>query len=69
MDAEQAAITDEALTEALLSAANPNRVAEYGPENYVDDRTLDWAKDMLGVGDRCGKIDQVAVELNATDIE
>ncbi|MEI5681814.1 hypothetical protein AAAK29_25820 [Mesorhizobium sp. CCNWLW179-1] len=45
---------DEALRAALLDAANDNRVAAYG-DNYVDDEMMDWAKDVLGVGDAYGK--------------
>lgn len=52
-------VTDESLKEALLDAANKNRVEEYGVENYVDEEMLDWAKDLLGVDDSYGKIDQV----------
>jgi hypothetical protein len=59
IDALAGQVTDEALTEALLAAANDNRVAEYGPEDYVDQDMLDWAKDLLGVDDAYGKIDQV----------
>lgn len=56
----EALVTDEVLKQALLDAANRNRVAEYGEENYVDQQMLDWAKDLLGVGpDAYGKIDQV----------
>jgi hypothetical protein len=51
-------ISDEALTEALMSMANENRVREYGDE-YVDDDMLDWAKQVLGVGDYYGKIDEI----------
>lgn len=58
-------ITDEALTEALLEAANDNRVAEYGVEDYVDDEMLDWAKDLLGVDESYGKIDQVREALES----
>lgn len=49
---------EDALKEALLAAANENRVAEYG-EDYVDQEMLDWASDLLGVGDAYGKIDQI----------
>ena len=51
-------VSDEALTEALLSMANENRVREYG-DDYVDDEMLDWAKQVLGVGDYYGKIDEI----------
>jgi len=50
---------DEALRQALLDAANKNRVAQYGTENYVNDDVMDWAKEVLGVGDSVGKIDEV----------
>jgi hypothetical protein len=58
--AENAAVgtDDEALKAALLDAANENRVAEFG-DDYVDDEMMDWAKDLLGVGDAVGKIDEV----------
>ena len=49
---------DEALRDALMDAANKNRVAQYG-DDYVNDDVLDWAKDVLGVGDATGKIDQI----------
>ena len=52
------ATDDEALRQALLDAANKNRLAEYGG-HYVDDEVMEWAKDVLGVGERFGKIDQV----------
>lgn len=58
-------VTDEALAEALLAAANENRVNEYGAENYVDDEMLNWAKDLLGVDDAVGKIDQMREALEA----
>lgn len=50
------------LKEALLAAANPNRVAEYG-EDYLDDEVMDWAKGVLGVGEAYGKIDEVKATL------
>jgi len=49
---------DEALRQALLDAANENRVTQYG-DDYVNDDVMDWAKDVLGVGEAVGKIDQV----------
>ena len=55
---------DDSLRQALLDAANDNRVAEYG-EDYVDDDMMDWAKGVLGVGDSFGKIDEVRQELEA----
>ncbi|MFI0849677.1 hypothetical protein [Mesorhizobium sp. IMUNJ 23232] len=60
-DVETASVgtDDEALREALLSAANDNRVAQYGEDDYVDDEMMDWAKDLLGVGPAVGKIDEV----------
>ena len=57
-DAAAVGTDDEALEAALLDAANKNRVAQYG-EDYVDDEMMDWAKDLLGVGDAFGTIDQV----------
>ena len=38
--------------------ANENRVREYG-DDYVDEEMLDWAKQVLGVGDYDGKIDEI----------
>ena len=58
-------VSDEALTEALLAAANENRVNEYGTDNYVDSDMLDWAKNLLGVDDAYGKIDQMREALDA----
>ena len=60
LSAEAASVgtDDQALEAALLDAANKNRVAQYG-EDYVDDEMMDWAKDLLGVGDNFGTIDQV----------
>jgi hypothetical protein len=49
---------DVALKQALLDAANENRVAQYG-DDYINDDVLDWSKDVLGVGAADGKIDQV----------
>lgn len=57
---------DEALKAALLDAANENRVSEYG-DDYVDDEMMGWAKDMLGVGDAYGKIDEVRDSLTSSD--
>ncbi|WP_378951613.1 hypothetical protein [Mesorhizobium sp. ANAO-SY3R2] len=50
--------SEDDLKEALLAAANPNRVAEYG-DDYLNDEVMDWAKSVLGVGDAQGKIDEV----------
>ena len=50
---------DVALKEALLDAANENRIAQYG-DDYLNDDVMDWSKDVLGVGDDAdGKIDEV----------
>jgi hypothetical protein len=57
--AEAVGTDDTALQAALLSAANPNRVQEYGKEDYVDAEVMGWAKSVLGVGDLDGKIDQM----------
>jgi hypothetical protein len=64
--ADEAAVgtDDEALREALLDAANENRVEQYG-DDYIDDEIMDWAKDVLGVGDDFGKIDEVRESLEA----
>jgi hypothetical protein len=58
--ADQAAIgtDDDTLRQALLDAANKNRVAQYG-DDYINDDVMDWAKDVLGVGDADGTIDRV----------
>jgi hypothetical protein len=51
-------VSDESLTQALIDMANDNRVRQYGDE-YVDEEMLDWAKQVLGVGDYYGKIDEI----------
>lgn len=53
----QAATSDGALKRALLDAASANRVAETGAESYLTPEILDWAKQVLGVGDYQGLID------------
>ncbi len=55
---------DEALRQALLDMANDNRVAQYG-DDYVDAEMMDWAKEVLGVDDAFGKIDEVKAEIAA----
>ena len=60
--AGQAATTDAMLVEALMVAANDNRVAQYG-DGYVDAELLDWAKQQLGVGDYDGLIDDYLAKL------
>jgi hypothetical protein len=55
----QAATTDDALTKALLEAANKNRVSQSG-DTYIDAAVLEWAKQKLGVGDNTGLIDAYA---------
>ena len=52
----------------MLDAANKNRVAQYG-EDYIDEDIMGWAKDVLGVGDAFGKIDEVqdTLEQDALD--
>lgn len=62
------ALGDEALREALLAAANPNRVEQYG-DDYIDEATLTWAKDVLGVGPSVGKIDEIRDSLAAQQAE
>jgi hypothetical protein len=64
LDTLSGQITDEALTEALLAAANDNRVAEYGTEDYVDQDMLDWAKNLLGVDEAYGKIDEISAYMD-----
>ncbi len=58
--AEAAAVgtDDETLRQALIDGANQNRIAQYG-EDYVNDDVMSWAKDVLGVGEDFGKIDEV----------
>ena len=63
-----AATDDEALRQALLDAANKNRVAQYG-EDYIDEDIMGWAKDVLGVGDAFGKIDEVQDTLEQDALE
>lgn len=55
------ALSDDALSAALLSAANKNitTTQEPGSLETVDPDVLEWAKDVLGVGPAVGKIDQV----------
>ncbi|HVK91159.1 MAG TPA: hypothetical protein VM468_07105 [Mycoplana sp.] len=60
------ALSDEALSAALLAAANKNiNTAQPGEEAVVDPEVMAWAKDVLGVGPAVGKIDQVRDELAA----
>lgn len=61
-DAAAEGTTEADLREALLAAANPNRVAEYG-DDYLNDEVMDWAKDVLGVGEAYGKIDEIKATL------
>ncbi|TYC63336.1 hypothetical protein FMN50_03080 [Rhodobacterales bacterium] len=58
LEALSASISDEALADALLEMANENRVREYG-DDYVDEPMLEWAKEVLGVGDYQGTIDEI----------
>ena len=53
---DQTATDDDALKQALMAAANKNRITQYG-DDYVDAAMLDWAKQKLGVGDYTGLID------------
>ena len=48
LNAALAATSDDALKEALLVAANDNRVAQYG-DGYVTPELLAWAKNQLGI--------------------
>jgi hypothetical protein len=59
VDLAEEGTDDEALRQALLDGANKNRVAQYGEQDYVNEAMMDWAKDVLGVGDEVGKIDEV----------
>lgn len=67
------ALSDEALSAALISAANKNISTGQSIEGKaVDSEVLTWAKDVLGVGSAIGKIDQVREELaaqQATEVE
>ena len=67
-EADEAALgtDDAALKAALLDAANKNRVEQYG-DDYVDDEMMNWAKDVLGVGDDFGKIDEVRESMERLD--
>lgn len=58
---QQEAVSDDALMAALQAGANPNR--------EVDQEMVDWAKDVLGVGETYGKIDQVREALQAETTE
>ncbi|MHB0954265.1 MAG: hypothetical protein ACYC10_20405 [Allorhizobium sp.] len=55
------ALSDEALSAALLSAANKDISSVQQPDDMVvaDPEVVAWAKDVLGVGPAVGKIDQV----------
>ena len=58
---QQDAVSDDALMAALQAGANPNR--------EVDQEMVDWAKDVLGVGETYCKIDQVREALQAETTE
>ncbi len=55
------ALSDEALSAALLAAANKDigTVQQPGDVVVADPEVMAWAKDVLGVGPSVGKIDQV----------
>jgi len=55
------ALSDEALSAALLAAANKDigTVKQPGDVVVADPEVMAWAKDVLGVGPAVGKIDQV----------
>ncbi|MDQ0322995.1 hypothetical protein QO002_005201 [Pararhizobium capsulatum DSM 1112] len=55
------ALSDDALSAALLSAANKDigTIERPGDVVVVDPEVIAWAKDVLGVGPAVGKIDQV----------
>ncbi|MCV9962888.1 hypothetical protein OIU34_13340 [Pararhizobium sp. BT-229] len=61
-------LSDDALHDALLSAANKNRVQQLG-DDALDQDVMDWAKSVLGVGPSVGKIDQVRETLAAKDTQ
>lgn len=52
--AAEEAVSEDALREALLLAANPNRRSE----DYLTPEIMAWASNELGVGDANGLIDQ-----------
>jgi len=60
-------VSDEALEEALRDMANDNRVREYG-DDYIDDEILERSKEILGVGDYYGKIDEIREAGESADI-
>ncbi|TCL63243.1 hypothetical protein EV286_11757 [Rhizobium sp. BK251] len=55
------ALSDEALSAALMAAANKDigTVEQPGDAVVADPAVMAWAKDVLGVGPAVGKIDQV----------
>ncbi|MDQ0324086.1 hypothetical protein QO002_006293 [Pararhizobium capsulatum DSM 1112] len=55
------ALSDEALSAALLSAANKDIgvIGQPGDVIVADPEVMAWAKTVLGVGPAVGKIDQV----------
>ncbi|MHA7773237.1 hypothetical protein [Roseibium sp. M-1] len=55
-------ISDETFSEALIAMADPALLEEYG-DTYVDEAMLAWAKQVLGVGDHEGKIDEIRNEM------
>lgn len=61
----QTATSDDALKQALLEAANQNRVAETGAENYLTPDILAWARQTLGVGEYQGLIDTYLAQQQA----
>ena len=58
VDVAKIGTDDETLRQALIDAANQNRITQYG-DDYVNEEVMSWAKDVLGVGEDFGKIDEV----------
>jgi|GEM_PF-4394525 len=58
----QGEISDETLAQALIAMADQDLLEEYG-DAYIDAAMLDWAKQVLGVGNYDGKIDEIRNEM------
>ncbi|MBB98770.1 MAG: hypothetical protein CML67_04445 [Rhodobacteraceae bacterium] len=59
IDDLEAAASDEALAEALKDMSNPGKNAGTDPDAEIDPEVLEWAKEVLGVGELDGRIDEV----------
>jgi len=60
------ASSDESLIAALLLAANDNRIAESG-DDYLTPELLEWARQVLGVGEYDGLIDDYAASTSGEE--